>query len=124
MQNPTPTEVYEMMKDAIGENDMSPAMKLAYKNAPSLLVDHGVSCSQSILAEENPLDKKTSILIFIAASLALKDDACVKAFAQLCDGAEISNEELISVIKIVKHAASSGVIGASEPLLDFISKRE
>jgi len=33
------------------------------------------------------------------------------AFMQLSDDLGISNEELISVIKIIKHAASSGVIG-------------
>jgi len=117
-------EVYEMMKDAIGEADMSSAMKMAHKVAPSLLVDHGISCNQSIKSEDNPFDMKTSVLIFLTASLAFKDDACTKAFAQLCDGVGITNEELISLIKIVKHAASSGVIGSSEVLLDFMAKRK
>ena len=124
MEKPTANDVYEMMKDAIGEKDISPAMKLAKETAPSLLVDHGLSCNQSILSEDNPLDKKTSILIFLAASLAFKDDACIKAFTQLCDDAQITNEELISVVRIVRHAASSGVIGSSEGILDYISKRK
>jgi len=124
MQTPTPDEVYTMMRDAIGEAEMSPAMKKAYKTAPSLLVDHGISCSQSIKSEENALDMKTSVLIFLASALALKDDACLHAFAQLCDDVNISNEELISMIRIVKHAAASGVIGASDVLLDYMGKRK
>ncbi len=124
MQKPTADEVYTMMKDAIGEEYMSPAMKQAHKTAPSLLVDHGLSCNQSIKSEENALDMKTSVLIFLAASLALKDDACTSAFARLSDDVGISNEELTSVIRIVKHAAASGVIGASEVLLDYMSKRK
>lgn len=124
MQKPSADEVYEMMKDAIGEEYMSPAMKKAHKVAPSLLVDHGISCNQSIKSEENAFDMKTSVLIFLAASLAYKDDACVSAFARLCDDVGISNEELTSLIRIVKHAASSGVIGASEVLLEYMSKRE
>ena len=124
MQKPTPDEVYKMMKDAIGEEYMSPAMKEAYKTAPSLLVDHGISCNQSIKSEDNPFDMKTSVLIFLAASLAFKDDACTSAFARLCDDVGISNEELISLIRIVKHAASSGVIGSSEVLLEYMSKRK
>ena len=124
MQKPTAQEVYKMMKDAIGEEYMSPAMKKAYKVAPSLLVDHGISCNQSIKSEENALDMKTPVLVFLAASLALKDDACTSAFARLCDDVGISDEELISVIRIVKHAAASGVIGASDVLLDYIDKRK
>lgn len=124
MEKPTADEVYEMMKSAIGEEDMSSAMKAAYKTAPSLLVDHGISCNQSIKSEDNPFDMKTSVLIFLTASLAYKDDACTKAFVQLCDDVGISNEELVSLIRIVKHAASSGVIGSSEVLLDFMSKRK
>ncbi len=123
MSKPSPDEVYKMMQDAIGEDNMSGAMKKAYKTAPSLLVDHGISCEQSIKSEDNPFDMKTSVLIFLTASLSLKDDACTSAFAQLCDDVGISNEELISLIRIVKHAASSGVIGSSEVLLDFMSKR-
>ena len=124
MQKPTADEVYKMMQDAIGEEFMSPAMKQAHKTAPSLLVDHGLSCNQSIKSEENALDMKTSVLIFLAASLALKDDACTSAFARLSDDVGISNEELTSVIRIVKHAASSGVIGASEVLLEYMSTRQ
>ena len=30
MQKPTADEVYKMMEDAIGEKDISPAMKLAH----------------------------------------------------------------------------------------------
>ena len=124
MQKPTADEVYTMMKDAIGEEYMSGAMKAAYKTAPSLLVDHGISCDQSIKSEENPFDMKTSVLIFLTASLAFKDDACTSAFARLCDDVGISNEELTSLIRIVKHAASSGVIGSSEVLLDFMAQRK
>lgn len=124
MQKPTANEVYKMMEDAIGEKEMSPAMKLAHKSAPDLLVDHGISCAQSIKSENNALDMKTSVLIFLASALAYKDDACLHAFTQLSDDVDISNEELISMVRIVKHAASSGVIGASEPILDFISKRK
>lgn len=124
MQKPTADEVYQMMKDAIGVEYMSPAMKQAHKVAPSLLVDHGLSCSQSIKSEENALDMKTSVLVFLAASLALKDDACTSAFVRLSDEVGISNEELISLIRIVKHAASSGVIGASEVLLDYMGQRK
>lgn len=124
MQKPTADEVYKMMADAIGEKDMSPAMKLAHKSAPDLLVDHGISCDQSIKSENNVLDMKTSVLIFLASALAYKDDACLHAFTQLCDDVDISNEELISMVRIVKHAASSGVIGASEPILKFISNRK
>ena len=124
MAKPTADEVYVMMKEAIGEEFMSPAMKEAYKTAPLLLVDHGISCNQSIKSEENTLDMKTSVLIFLAASLALKDEKCTSAFAQLCDDVGISNEDLLSMIRIVKHAASSGVIGSSEVLLNYMSKRK
>ena len=123
MKKPTADEVYKMMEDAIGEEYMSSAMKAAHKTAPSLLVDHGISCDQSIKSEENPFDMKTSVLIFLAASLAFKDDACLQAFARLSDDVGISNEELTSLIRIVKHAAASGVIGSSEVLLDFMSNR-
>jgi alkylhydroperoxidase/carboxymuconolactone decarboxylase family protein YurZ len=123
MQKPTADEVYAMMRDAIGEKDMSPAMKLAYKTAPDLLVDHGISCNQSIKSENNALDMKTSVLIFLASALAFKDDACLHAFTQLSDDVGITNDELVSMIRIVKHAASSGVIGSSETILDYMSKR-
>jgi alkylhydroperoxidase/carboxymuconolactone decarboxylase family protein YurZ len=124
MEKPTAQDVYQMMENAIGEDKMSPAMKQAYKVAPSLLVDHGLSCNQSILSEENALDKKTSVLVFLSASLAFKDDACINAFVQMCDGLGITNDELISVIRIVRHAASSGVIGSSQALLDYIADRK
>jgi alkylhydroperoxidase/carboxymuconolactone decarboxylase family protein YurZ len=123
MQKPTADEVYNMMQDAIGEANMSPAMKKAYKSAPSLLVNHGISCNQSIKSEENALDMKTSVLIFLASSLAFKDDACLHAFTQLCDDVGISNEELTSMIRIVKHAAASGIIGASDVILEYMGKR-
>ena len=124
MAKPTVDEVFTMMRDAIGEEYMSKAMKTAYQTAPSLLVDHGISCDQSIKSEENPFDMKTSVLIFLTASLAFKDDSCLSAFARLCDDVGISNEELTSLIRIVKHAASSGVIDSSEVLLDFMAQRK
>lgn len=88
-----------------------------------MLTNHGISCFQSIKSEENALDMKTSVLVFLASALALKDDACLHAFTQLCDDVEISNEELISMVLIVKHAAASGVIGVSDAILDYIGKR-
>jgi len=124
MANPTAEQVYQMMKDTYTQEDIPASMKIAYEVAPSLLVDHGVSSKQSIKNEKNPFDDKTSVLIFLAASLALKNNDCIKAFVKRSEVLDISNEELISLIKIVKHAAASGILGSSENILDFIANRK
>jgi len=124
MEEFTPEQVYEMMLNTYGEKNIPQGMKSAYKVAPSVLVDHADSSSRSLKNVKNPFDDKTSVLIFLAASLALKNNSCINAFLQRCDTLDISNEELVSLIKIVRHATSSGVIDSSEGILDFIENRK
>jgi len=50
----------------------------------------------------------------------MKDEECIKTQLNAALTLGATKEELIAVIKIVKHAAHSSIIGFAEPILEAL----
>ena len=53
-------------------------------------------------------------MIFLAVASAVKDTECIKTQLNIALNMGTTKEELIAIIKIVKHAAHSSIIGYAE----------
>lgn len=124
-QMPTVEQILRMMSQKLGgEENIPDAIKYAKEIAPELIIDVALSSKNSVGDESSPFDPKTRTLIFLAAALAMKDEECVKTQVKAALNMGATKEELISVIKIVKHASNSGIIGAATPILKALSKNK
>ncbi|WP_029408524.1 carboxymuconolactone decarboxylase family protein [Thiomicrorhabdus sp. Milos-T2] len=119
-QMPTPEMVEAMMLENFGK--LPSSMESVKKVDPSFFVEQAISSKMSTNAETNPLDAKTTTMIFLAAALALGDEDCmdVNTAALLKMGA--TKEELLSIVRIVRHAASSGVVGNAKTIFDQLAE--
>ncbi|GAB6077319.1 carboxymuconolactone decarboxylase family protein [Hydrogenobaculum acidophilum] len=120
---PNVEEVLSMMAQKLGGRENIPdAILYARDVAPELIMDVAMSSKNSVGDDNSPFDPKTRTLIFLAAALAMKDEECIKTQTRAALGMGVTKEELLSVIKIVKHATNSGIIGAASPILKELAK--
>jgi AhpD family alkylhydroperoxidase len=111
-------EMLQMMAQKMGGLENVPdALKFAKDVAPELMMQVMMSSKDSVEDEKSPLDTKTRQFIYFAAALATFDNECVKATTHSLLALGATKEEIISVIKIVRHAANNGILGAATPML-------
>ena len=121
-QNFNPEEMFKMMaKKMGGEENVPAAIKYAKDIAPELMMQVMMSSKDSVEDEKSPLDPKTRQFIYLAAALATRDNECINATIHNLIVMGVTKEEIISIIKIVRHAANNGILGASTPILKALS---
>lgn len=119
-QMPTPEQVINNMKDRFGE--VPPAIESAYKVDPSLVVEQAVSSKMSVMGEKNVLDPKTTALVFLSAAMAMGNEECMEVNTSALKKMGASDEEILSVVRIVRHAMASGAVGNAKVIFDTLSK--
>jgi alkylhydroperoxidase/carboxymuconolactone decarboxylase family protein YurZ len=119
-QTPTPEMVEAMMLENFGF--IPDSLIAAKKVDPSFFVEQAMSSKMSMQSEKNALDPKTSTMIFLAAALALGDEECMQVTTASLLKMGASNEEITSIIRIVRHAASSGVVGNAKTIFNQLTK--
>jgi len=112
MKKPTPEQVEAMMTEKMGA--LPSALNVAKAVDPELLVDQAISSKMSIQSEANPFDPKTSMMIALAASITLGSDECVMEQTKMLKKMGITKEELAYLVRIVKHAHTSAVMGSAK----------
>ncbi len=123
-QMPTPQQVLEQMEQKFSSDGVPESMKLMIDVAPDFLVEQAMSSKMSMQSDSNALDPKTSLLVYFAAALGMKDEACIDTLTHAALKAGITKEELFSAVKIVRHAAFSGIIGAAEKVFEIVKEEE
>ncbi|QOP45809.1 carboxymuconolactone decarboxylase family protein [Sulfurimonas paralvinellae] len=124
MQMPTPEQVLAQMEEKFGHEGVPNSIRLAQGVAPEMLVEQAMSSKMSMQSDTNALDPKTSLLVYFSAALGMKDQSCIDTLTYAALNAGVSKEELLSVVKIVRHAAFSGIVGAAEDVLKIIKEHE
>jgi AhpD family alkylhydroperoxidase len=125
MEKTSVKQILGMMSQKLGgEENIPQVIKYAEKVAPDLILDVAMSSKSSVGDENSPFDPKIRTLIFLAAALAMKDEECIKAQTKAALNMGATKEELLAVIKIVKHAANSSIIGASTEILKELVEKE
>ena len=118
-----PDEMLKMMAQKMGgEKNVPAAIKYAKDVAPELMMQVMTSSMDSVGDEKSPLDAKTRQFVYFAAALATRDSECINATLHTLLTMGATKEELISIIKIVRHAANNGILGASAPILKALIK--
>jgi len=116
-------EMLKMMGQKMGgEQNIPDAIKYAKDVAPELMMQVMTSSMDSVGDEKSPLDAKTRQFVYFAAALATRDSECINATLHTLLTMGATKEELISIVKIVRHAANNGILGASAPILKALIK--
>ena len=111
-------EMLKMMGQKLGgEQNIPASIKYAKDVAPELMKQVMMSSMDSVSDEKSPLDAKTRQFVYFAAALATHDNECINATTHTLVTMGATKEEMISIIKIVRHAANNGILGASAPIL-------
>ena len=118
MQLPTPEQVEMMMTQKFG--DVPESIKSAKEADASFLTEQAVSAKFSMMSEKNALDAKTSTLVFLAAALAQGNSECIEVNTKSLLKMGASKEEILSVVRIVRHAAASAVVGDAKTVFDLL----
>ncbi|ADV45818.1 carboxymuconolactone decarboxylase family protein [Nitratifractor salsuginis] len=118
MQMPTPEQVEQMMMDAFGE--LPSSIEAAKAADPSFLVEQAMSARLGTKSEKNVLDPKTTTMIFLAAALATGSEDCIEVNTSALLKMGASKEEILSVVRIVRHAAFSKVVGDAKTVFDLL----
>jgi len=118
MQNgvPTPEQVEKMMIEKMGALPQS--LNSAKAIDPRFLVEQAMSSKFSVQDEKNPFDPKTSMMIALAVSITLGSDECASEQTKMLKKMGITKEELAYLVKIVKHATNSAVMGKAKAAFD------
>jgi len=118
MQNaiPTPEQIEKMMIEKMGALPQS--LNSAKAIDPRFLVEQAMSSKFSVQDEKNPFDPKTSMMIALAVSITLGSDECASEQTKMLKKMGITKEELAYLVKIVKHATSSAVMGKAKAAFD------
>lgn len=114
-------EIHKSLHDMF-EGQPPVAVNLAYELDETILEDTYHSRSMSIGHDKNPFDPKTSRLLFLASALSRGDSECVEAQTKLALKSGATKQEIIWVMKIVRHATFNGVLGNFTPALEILSK--
>lgn len=116
MQAPTPEQVEAMMVEKMGALPQS--LNSAKAIDPRFLVEQAISSKFSVQDEKNPFDPKTSMMIMLAASITMGSEECIMEQTRMLKKMGISKEEMAFLVKIVKHAHSSAVMGNAKTAFD------
>ena len=108
-QAPTPEQVEAMMIEKMGALPQS--LNAAKAIDPRFLIEQAMSSKFSVQDEKNPFDPKTSMMIALAVSITLGSEECTQEQVKMLKKMGMSKEELAYLVKIVKHAQSSAVMG-------------
>ncbi len=108
-QVPTPEQVEAMMIEKMGALPQS--LNAAKAIDPRFLIEQAMSSKFSIQDENNPFDPKTSMMIALAVSITLGSEECTQEQTKMLKKMGMSKEEMAYLVKIVKHAQSSAVMG-------------
>ena len=119
MNMPSPEQVMQMMQERFGE--IPEAIQKAYEVDPALVVEQAASSRLSVMSDKNALDPKTTALVFLAAALAMGNEECIEVNSSGLKKMGASDEEILSVVRIVRHAAASGVVGNAKVLFDTLA---
>ena len=106
---PTPEQVEAMMIEKMGALPQS--LNAAKAIDPRFLIEQAMSSKFSIQDENNPFDPKTSMMIALAVSITLGSEECTQEQTKMLKKMGMSKEEMAYLVKIVKHAQSSAVMG-------------
>ncbi len=113
----TPEQVEAMMIEKMGALPQS--LNSAKAIDPRFLVEQAMSSKFSVQDEKNPLDSKTSMMLMLAVSITLGSDECIMEQTKMLKKMDITKEELSFLVKIVKHAHSSAVMGNAKSAFDI-----
>jgi alkylhydroperoxidase/carboxymuconolactone decarboxylase family protein YurZ len=116
MKVPTPAQVEGMMVEKMGALPQS--LNSAKAIDPMFLVEQAMSSKSSIQSENNPFDPKTSMMLALAVSITLGSEECTQEQTKMLKKMGMSKEEMAFVVKIVKHAHSSAVMGNAKAAFD------
>ncbi len=116
MQIPTPEQVETMMIEKMGSLPQS--LNSAKAIDPRFLIEQAMSSKFSIQDEANPFEPKTSMMIALATSLTLGAQECISQQTKMLKKMGITKEELAYLVRIVKHAQGSAVIGNAQAAFD------
>ena len=115
-------EMLKMMAQKMGgEENITLAIKYAKDVAPELMMQVMMSSMDSVSDEKSPLDAKTRQFVYLAAALATHDSECINATTHTLVTMGATKDEIVSVIKIVRHAANNGILGAATPVLKALN---
>ena len=120
MTPPTPEQVEANMTEKMGSLPESLASAKAID--PRFLVEHAMSSRFSTMDENNPFDKKTSLLITLATSIAIGSDECAAKQTILLKKNGITQDELAYLVKLVRHSQSAAVISNARAAFDAFSE--
>ncbi len=109
-------EMVASMKEKFGEG-MPKSIEYIAELFPDSLAVQRASSADSMYDPNSPFEQKIKTLIYLSAALATNNEACIKAQFNAAISQGATKEEVIAVIKIVRHAASSGVYGNAEYIL-------
>lgn len=117
---PTPKEIVQNMQHKFGEG-MPKSVKILETLKPEMLYTQINSSADSMSDPDSPFEPKYRTLLYLSAALASNNESCIKAqfHAAMHQGA--TKEEILAVVKIVRHQASSGVLGRAEIILEGLS---
>ena len=113
-----PDEMLKKMAQKMGgEKNVPAAIKYAKDVAPELMMQVMMSSKDSVNDEKSPFDAKTRQFIYFAAALAAHDSECINATIHTLLMMGATKDEIVSIIKIVRHAANNGILGAATSVL-------
>jgi len=116
MKAPTPEQVEVMMIEKMGTLPQS--LNSAKSIDPRFLIEQAMSSKFSIQDEKNPFDPKTSMMLALATSITLGSNECIMEQTKMLKKMGITKDELAYLVKIVKHAHSSAVMGNAKEAFD------
>ena len=120
---PSLDDMLKMMGQKMGGEENIPlAIKYAKDVAPELIMQVMMSSKDSVDDEKSPFDAKTKQFFYFAAALAARDNECINATIHTLLTMGATKEEIVSIIKIVRHAANNAILGSSTPVLKALIK--
>ncbi len=116
MNVPTPEQVEAMMSEKMGA--LPASLNSAKAIDPRFLVEQAMSSKFSVQDEQNPFDPKMSMIISLATSITLGSEECIMEHTKMLKKMGITKEELAYLVRIVKHAQGSAVMGNAKTAFD------
>jgi len=111
------TQMVKAMKEKFGDA-IPKSIEYIATLFPDSLALQRASSADSMYDPNSPFEQKIKTLIYLSAALATNNQACIKAQFKAAMSQGATKEEIIAVIKIVRHAASSGTYGNAEYILE------
>ena len=115
---PTPEQVEQMMVEKMGA--LPSSLNSAKAVDPRFLVEQAMSSKFSVQDEKNPLGAKTSMMIMLGVSIALGNEECTMEQTRMLKKMGVTKEEIAYIVRAVKHASSSAVMGNAKVAFDTV----